>query len=97
MNKIIVKSTTPPTIQAKTFFDVKRQIPVYVPDNCIDAYEGDQYWSEFDIQGISNAPLSIDDVQTNNVQCAKLLRDGQILIQRGEKTYSLQGQEVIVP
>ena len=40
---------------------------------------------------------NLDDVQTNNVQCTKLLRDGQTLIQRGEKTYTLQGQEVIVP
>lgn len=30
-------------------------------------------------------------------QAQKILRNGQILIQRGEKTYTLQGQEVIVP
>ena len=35
-----------------------------------------------------------EDVQGNNVQCTKLLRDGQIFILRGEKVYTLQGQEV---
>ena len=36
----------------------------------------------------------IDDVQWDNAQCTKLLRDGQIFILRGDKTYTLQGQEV---
>ena len=36
----------------------------------------------------------IDDVRRNDVQCTKVVRDGQILILRGDKTYTLQGQEV---
>ena len=39
-------------------------------------------------------PTSIEDVQGNNVQCTKVVRNGQILILRGDKTYTLQGQEV---
>ena len=46
------------------------------------------------IQDVEEVSTAIDEVPTNNVQCTKLLRDGQILIQRGEKTYTLQGQEV---
>lgn len=38
MTKIIVNSVTPPSIQTKTFYDVKRQIPVYVPDEAVSAY-----------------------------------------------------------
>ena len=94
LTKITCNAVTPPTIQAKTFFDVKRQIPVYVPDEAVSAYEDDTYWQEFDIQGASKMPTGINDVQGNNVQCTKILRDGQILILRGEKTYTLQGQEV---
>ena len=36
----------------------------------------------------------INDVQGDNVQCTKVLRDGQIFILRGEKVYTLTGQEV---
>ena len=94
LTKITVNSVTPPSIQAKTFFDVKRQIPVYVPDEAVSAYENDTYWQEFDIQGQSEAPQGLEDVQSDNVQSTKFLRDGQIYILRGEKVYTLQGQEV---
>jgi hypothetical protein len=39
----------------------------------------------------------IEDVQGNNVRCTKVVRDGQIVIFRGDKTYTLTGQETIVP
>ena len=41
-----------------------------------------------------NAPQGINDVQGDEVQCTKVLRDGQIFIQKGDKTYSVTGQEV---
>ena len=37
---------------------------------------------------------AIEEVDTNLPQVSKLLRDGQIFILRGDKTYTLQGQEV---
>lgn len=36
----------------------------------------------------------IDEVQSNQVQCTKILRNGQIFILRGEKVYTITGQEV---
>lgn len=36
----------------------------------------------------------LGDVPSDQVQSTKLLRDGQILILRGDKTYTLQGAEV---
>ena len=36
----------------------------------------------------------INDVQGDNVQCTKILRNGQVFILRGDKTYTLQGQKV---
>lgn len=41
----------------------------------------------YDEQGINN-------IQRDDVQCTKALRNGQLLILRGDKTYTLQGQEV---
>ena len=42
----------------------------------------------------TNGVQGIDEIQTNKVQSTKVAKDGQILILRGEKTYTLQGQEV---
>jgi hypothetical protein len=39
----------------------------------------------------------IEDVQGNNVQCTKIVHNGQIYLLRGDKTYTLTGQETIVP
>ena len=94
LTKITCNAVTPPAIEAKTFFDVKRQIPVYVPDEAVSSYENDTYWQEFDIQGQSEAPQGVEEVPSDQVQNTKLLRDGQIFILRGEKVYSITGQEV---
>ena len=99
LQKIVVNAVTPPTIQTKTFYDVKRQIPVYVPDESVSAYENDVQWGEFNIQGIANMPTDIDQIMndeyTNNCRrTKKILRNGQILILRGDKSYTLTGQEV---
>ncbi|MBQ6723503.1 MAG: leucine-rich repeat domain-containing protein [Paludibacteraceae bacterium] len=40
------------------------------------------------------APQGIDQVPSDQVQNTKILRDGQIFILRGDKIYTLQGQEV---
>ncbi len=39
-------------------------------------------------------PTAVENVQTNQLQSTKVLRDGQILILRGEKTFTVTGQEV---
>ena len=40
------------------------------------------------------APQGIDQVPSDQVQSTKVIRNGQIFILRGEKVYTLQGQEV---
>lgn len=42
----------------------------------------------------SNIATGIDNAQSDQVQSTKHLRDGQIYILRGDKTYTLTGQEV---
>ena len=39
-------------------------------------------------------PQGIEDVLSDQVQCTKVIKNGQIFILRGEKVYSLTGQEV---
>ncbi len=94
LQKIHVKATTPPTIQAKTFFDVNRQIPVYVPDNAVEAYKDDPYWREFDIQGESKAPSAVDNIPSAVTNTKKIIRNGQLLIIRDGKTYNTMGAEI---
>ena len=94
LQKIHVKAATPPTIQAKTFFDVNRQIPVYVPDNAVEAYKDDPYWQEFDIQGESKAPSAIDNIPSAVTNTKKIMRDGQLLIIRDGRTYTIMGAEI---
>ena len=94
LQKIVVNAPVPPSIQAKTFFDVKRQIPVYVPDEAVSAYENDSYWGEFDIQGISHMLQGIDQITNDQSSINKVMMDGQIYILRGDKTYTITGQEV---
>ena len=39
-------------------------------------------------------PQGLEDVQSDKVQCTKVLRNGQVLILRGDKMYTITGQEV---
>mgnify|MGYP004451675751 FL=1 len=91
LQKITVLSTTPPTIEAKTFYDVNRAIPVYVPAEAVADYKNDRYWKEFNIQ--SNA-TAIEQTSASNITPRKIFRDGQVYILRGGKTYTLTGVEV---
>ena len=59
---------------------------------------GDQYYygadQTFTSQGEWHEEQGIEDVRGNNLQTTKILHNGQIFILRGEKVYTLQGQEV---
>ncbi len=95
LTKIVCNATTPPAIQAKTFYDVNRQIPVYVPDEAIASYESDEYWQEFDIQGASDIESAVSNMTNDSATAiTKVMRDGQVLIMRDGKMYNLQGVEV---
>ena len=50
----------------------------------------EQYGCEYNYDPFNSVP----SVQSSETQCTKLLRNGQILILRGEKVYTLTGQEV---
>ena len=49
------------------------------------------YAADFTTTGTATG---IDDEQSDNVQCTKVIRDGQLFILRGDKTYTVTGQEV---
>ena len=94
LQRMNVDALIPPTVAARTFEEVDRTIPVYVPDEVVSAYQTAPVWQEFNIQGKSNAPSALDDISSPISNNQKLLRDGQLLILRDGKTYNIMGAEI---
>ena len=86
-------ATTPPQLDYGVFSGVDISIPLYVPAGSVSAYKSADQWKDFtNILPISQQ--GVEEVLSNQVPSTKILHNGQILILRGEKTYTLQGQEV---
>ena len=86
-------ATTPPQLDYGVFGGVDKSIPLYVPAGSVSAYKSADQWKDF----MNILPISqqgVEEVLSNQVPSTKILHNGQILILRGEKTYTLQGQEV---
>ena len=45
----------------------------------------------------ANTPTDIDDVQSDDIQCTKVIRNGQIIIRRGAQYYDLRGNLIPAP
>ncbi|MBQ8722338.1 MAG: leucine-rich repeat domain-containing protein [Paludibacteraceae bacterium] len=67
MKQINVNAIEPPTIFAKTFFDVNRNIPVIVPEGAREAYANDEYWGEFINVVESDEDTSIENTENANI------------------------------
>ena len=87
-----------PTNALSTAFDGvdKFECALYVPASSVDMYKNAAVWRDFYyIYAIPETPTSVEEVQSNgNGEWRKVLRDGQIFILHGEKTYTLTGQAV---
>ena len=94
IKKMYVNALVPPTIEAKTFEDVDRATPVFVPKGTIARYQADQYWSEFFNMAEYEAPTgNLNTAAEDNTNALrKVLRNGQVLILRGDKTYTILGE-----
>ena len=91
LQKMHVKALVPPTIHSKTFYEVNRKIPVYVPDEVVEDYKADPYWKEFLIIGENTA---VDNIQSPISNSQKIIRNGHLLILRNGKTCNVMGIEV---
>ena len=85
------EAETPPQAgYYNTFGGVDKNIPLYVPTESIPLYQNADGWNEFNF--IRSIPEDVKNVASQNVKITrKLLRDGQVLILRGEKVYNAQG------
>ena len=87
--------TIPPTLGEYVFAYVDHSIPLYVPAESIELYKAALGWKDFfNIQPVAEIPTATDRINENADNRKKILHNGQIYILRGDKTYTLQGQEV---
>ncbi len=90
LSSITCKALVPPTCGFKVFDSLNKSIPLYVPAGSIADYQAADQWKDFtNIQALPTT--SFGDVQSDDVQCTKVLRDGQLLIEKNGKIYNALG------
>ena len=83
VERMEVRATIPPSIKAKTFYQVNRNIEFVVPVEARNAYAEDIYWREF----IQKAPTDID--ATNTDSFVVYTQGGMLYIEGVETDYSV--------
>lgn len=92
LGQMNVDANTPPQVEARTFEDVNRSIPVYVPAESVDLYQTAEVWKEFNIR--AKVPAGIEHMGVDNNGVQKIISNGQLIIIRDGKTYNAMGQEL---
>ena len=92
MQEMRVRAIVPPSIASKTFEQISREMPVYVPTNSVNAYKADPLWGEMNIIGNDELFDAVNNV-TTTYPPTKFIRNGQLFILRDGKTYTIHGQE----
>ena len=96
LNTIFNYAPTPQTIVSNVFYGVnKKSCTLYVPQESLALYQAANVWKDFLVESLESIPTSIGEnsIKDNRI-ASKILRDGEIVILRGEKEYTLQGQEI---
>ncbi len=96
--EVQAKMEFPPIIDASVFADCGdlSGIDCYVPEESIVLYKKTAVWKEFHLLATpAETPTALEQVGNKaSTMVQKILRDGQILILRGDRTYTITGQEV---
>ena len=94
LEKMNINASLPPVVDARTFENVNRAIPVFVPADAVAQYKAAPVWQEFNIKSNATSDLENTNSQlpTSNIQ--KLIHNGQLIILRDGKTYNVMGQEL---
>lgn len=94
LKKITNHAVVPQVFESDAFNEDKSACTLYVPAASVEAYKSADIWKEFNpILPIGSQ--AIDNISENKPKRRnKIFSDGQILILRGGKVYTLQGQEM---
>lgn len=91
LTSITCKATTPPSL-GDYVFSMYTDL-LYVPAESVDDYKAAEQWKNFSkILPINTE--AIEDVNSNKIQGTKFFKDGQLIIEKNCKTYTITGQEV---
>lgn len=91
VKRMEVRAVTPPTIEAKTFYQVSRDIDFVVPTEARNAYAADEYWKEFipEVDAVENIIEGIEIyTQNGTLYLEGLTTDYQIYNMSGQMVYS---------
>ena len=92
LKTIYCYAVEPPQIEENSFLNLTREdITLYVPKGSFLAYRSNG-WFGFNI--VQMDEQGMEKIQRDNVQSTKVLRDGQLFIERDGKTYNALGAEV---
>ncbi len=97
LKSLTCEAATPPALGTDAFYGYVYSATLYVPGQSINTYKSTKGWKSFyKIQAIPVATgiekeIHVDISPREN---AKILRDGQIYILRGDKAYTITGQEI---
>ena len=94
LRQMTVNAVEPPAVDSKTFENVNRAIPVHVPNGSGKKYRAAAVWQEFNIVDESEPTgnLNISADEANGLR--KVVRDGQVLIVRGDEVYTVLGETI---
>ena len=96
LKSITCKAVTPPTCESDPFKYISniKSIKLYVPEESVEAYSNALWWEDFIILPIGAAQEALDNINVSKTLPQKILKEGQIVIEQGNKIYTLQGQKV---
>ena len=89
-------ATTPPEAEKYAFLEIDcPNTPLYVPEGSVEAYQNAEEWKKFNPILPIASPTDVEQITNDELPATvKILHNGQIFILRGDKVYTLQGQEV---
>ena len=96
LKSITCKATTPPSCGSDPFKYITniKSIKLYVPEESVETYSNALWWEDLTILPIGAEQEAIGNINVNITHPQKILKDGQIVIEQGNKIYTLQGQKV---
>lgn len=89
-------ATTPPEAEKYAFLEIDcPNTPLYVPEGSVEAYQNAEEWKKFNPILPIASPTDVEQITNDELPATvKILHNGQIFILRGDKVYTLRGQEV---
>ena len=97
LTSITCHALTPPTCDGYYVFNnVDKSIPLYIPEESVDLYKAAEVWKDFtNIQTIDETH-SIGEVNQQPAAnpAQKLIRNGNVYILTGDRTYTVTGQQL---